>query len=283
MKTTIKSYRFDTREPEEKAAYLELKKQLRGLGLKCFETWGGSGGGHYLQWAKDGLEIELETGSLFDNQWNTGPIEGISEQGHRVFDWAQDYPIDFSKSIKRGHYLELTPEMAEARRNTCKCRYCGKQEPAAKGYVFCPHCIGGEYLDEASLHLTRMKAIDDGSDCEPLTDAERAHLVPLYIEAQTTGNTERDKARIAAKRAQVLKEYETTTAHTLAKRDGFLWLMDRGINLDNVIYYDHKAQFCFGWRRPIDACLKDRLLEIISEFNFPYLLKCADGSELEGY
>lgn len=243
-------------------------------------------GGYYGAVRKiDGREVELETSFLFDNQWNTAPIEGISKPGLRVFDWAEDYMAQgMRQSIKRGHYLDITDEMREIRRNVHKCGYCGAHEPAAKGYVFCPHCIGSEYLEAKDLHLTRMRPVDGsfGAERAPLTEAERAHLLPLYREAQLHGHTVRDKARIAKARADVITSCNKQTRSAMAERDGMLWLMDHGVRTDNVIFYSHTGRFGFGWRKPVDAEYLSALLDIISEFPFPYDIKCADGRTLSG-
>lgn len=76
------------------------------------------------------------------------------------------------------------------------------------------------------------------------------------------------------------EDVETRDAKT--ERDGFLWFMNRGIRVDNLIFYTHTGCFCFGWRSPIDAELRDALLDVISEFPFPYDLKCNDGKTLSG-
>src|SRR5215472_14446345 len=136
LQTIFHAYRFDLDNATERTAWEALKAKLTAEGLEVFETWGGKGS-HY-QPELDGRILELETAHLFDNQWNTAPIEGHTDKGLRVFDWAKDYPIDFSPNIARGHWLEQTAEMREVRRNTVGCGYCGRQEPAAKGYVFCP-------------------------------------------------------------------------------------------------------------------------------------------------
>lgn len=240
----------------------------------------------------DGAEIELETAHLFDNQWNTAPIAGRTDKGLRVFDWAlQAYgraPIgdQAGEHIRRGHWLEQTAEMRELRRNTHKCGYCGRQEPAAKGYVFCPHCIGSEYLKESELHLTRMLPVAEstiGAKRAPLTKAESAHLLPLYRAAQIYGATERDKARIAAERQKVQRDYDKAIRDATVKRDGFTFLMDRGIRLNNVIYYDHTARFCFGWRKPLSEGELSTLLSALgAEFPSPYDIKCEDGRTLSG-
>lgn len=286
IKTTLHNYYFDIRTEQGAADYKALVKTLRAAGLKCFCSHGG--GSHYLGGKMEKVQaVELETECLFANQWNTAPIPGVSEKGYRVFDWAEDYEsnIGAPKGIKRGHYLEQTAEMKEIRRNIHKCGYCGKQEPAAKGYVFCPHCIGSEYLTSAQLHLTRMVSIEqDGVNAAraELTEAERAHLLPLYKDAQINGNTERDKKRIADKRAALVNSRDKAIRVANTEHDGFMWFLDRGINTDNLIYYSHTNTFCWGWRNPIDDCLKDEILEIISEFPFNYSLKCADGKTLDG-
>lgn len=282
MKTVIQSYQFDTTKAADKAAYAELCARLTAQGSECFCTWGG-GGSHYLPAFKEPRTIELETKHLFNNQWNTAPIEGVSEQGLRVFDWAEDYPIGaMRKSLKRGHYLTITAEMREARRNTNACGYCGHQEAAQKGAVFCPKCIGSEYLKAGELHLTRMQAIDCKIERAPLTDAERAHLAPIYKDAQLHGHTERDKKRIAETRADIESTYAKKLQSADAEYKGFTWLMDHGIRPDIAIYYTHTGRFGFGWRSPLDADTVSALLDVISEFPYAYDIECADGRTLAG-
>lgn len=272
--TVYHSYLFDTRNPTDQTAYNDLKANLKGQGLTCFDTWGGSK--HYNP-KLDGVVLTLETAFLFENQWNTAPIEGFSETGIRVMDWAQDYPVDFDKHIKKGYYLDQTEAMREVRRNTVKCGYCGKNEPAQKGYVFCPHCLDSEYLKESELKLTRMMPIDDRSDRQELSQAERDHLLPSYRSAQLHGSTERGTARLAKQRQDIERKYQTETVNAKAERDGLIWLLDRGIKIDNVIYYNHKGMFSFGWRSPVSEGFKSELLDVLSEFPFEYEIKTADG------
>lgn len=64
-----------------------------------------------------------------------------------------------------------------------------------------------------------------------------------------------------------------------------LWLIDNGLGqlaADSVIYYGHKEQFCFGWRKPLSAGEVSRLLDVISEFALPYEIKCEGGRPLSG-
>lgn len=60
------------------------------------------------------------------------------------------------------------------------------------------------------------------------------------------------------------------------------WLLDHGISIENVIYYSHTDTFCFGWRDKCGAEFVGQVLEVISEFPYPYEIKCADGRKLEG-
>ena len=271
IKTTLHAYWFDTRKPDDAKAFSDLRSRLVKTNGDCFETWGGNS--HYCPNLAG--PIELETDHLFDNQWNSTT--------HRVFDWAQDHPIDFDKRIKRGHYLDITDEMRELRRNRMACGYCGKQEPAQKGNVFCPHCIGSQYLKESELYLLRMRPVSDGRrERAPLTPAELAHLLPIYRDAQIYGNTERDKARITKERADLTKDRDDTIHNANIKHDGFLWFMDRGIRTDNLIFYTHAGRFSWGWKTPVSADFLSHLLDVITEFPFPYDIKCADGRTLSG-
>lgn len=276
MKAIIKSYCIYTNTPEGEAEYAALVSTLNKSKFHC--AWGGTGT-YYFPWAKGGLEIDLETEHLFGNQWNTAPIDGVSDKGYRVFDWAEDYPIDFPKYIKRGHYLVITPDMEEVRRNTHKCGYCGKQEPAQKGYVFCPHCMGSAYLDEKSLHLRRMLPVES-DERPPLTESERAYLIPIWKEAQLKGAGERCEKAKKAKRLQIENGYKNAINKAETEYKGFTWLLDNGFNVENVIYYSHTNKFSFGWMKPIDGELLSSLLDIISEFPFNYEIKCGDGRTL---
>lgn len=279
MKTKIFSYRFDTRKADEKAAYAAFVAERKAAGSSVFCSWG-SKGSHWRAWAVGGRDIELETKRLFDNQWNTAPIEGVSTSGYRVFDWAEDYPVDFDERIKRGHYLVITDEMRDIRSNTVACGYCGKQEPAAESHTFCSRCMGSAYLTEDSLHLTRMQSVATKKDRALLSNAERAYLLPVWKEAQLKGNGERSVKAAQKRRAEAEEKYKKAIAKAEEEHTGMIWLCDAGINTDNVIYYDHTGVFSFGWRKPIDASLLPDLLAVLDDFPATYEIKCADGKTL---
>lgn len=122
MQTVFHAYSYNVKEPSDKEAYARLRERLTAMGLKCFEAIAYPDS--YYKPKLDGMEIELEDKFLFDNQWNTAPIDGVTDKGLRVFDWAQDYPHQLPH-IRRGHWLEQTDEMREARANRVECGYTG--------------------------------------------------------------------------------------------------------------------------------------------------------------
>ena len=283
IKTTLHYYKFnDIKDPAQAEEYRALCDKLKGLGLKKFATISPDHGAWLRDKIKplDGQTVTLELKHVFNNQWNTGPTPA-SESGLRVFDWSE--PIFPNERFRTGQWLEQTAEMRETRDNTSACGYCGYQTRAQRGDVFCPKCIDSEYLKKKELPLTRMQAVSDTSRRAELTEAEAGHLLPLYREAQIHGSTERGKARIAAKRATIKADFEKETAGAKAKHDGFLWLMDNGLDVNNCIYYDHTGVFTFGWRQPVGPEVRGAILDVISEFQWPYCIKCDDGKELDGY
>jgi len=270
MQTIVHAYCFDLRIKGEREAWDILREQLTASHPHCMES---HGGGMHYQPALDGVEVELETTHLFTNQWNTAPVQG-SKNGLRLFDWALDYEPHGNKHIKQGHYLDQTEEMRSIRQHRLKCGYCGKQYPDTYASSFCDACIGDEYLKESELYMLRLVRVSEDiphRHWPALTVSEEAALVPAYKHAQLHGNTERDKVRIAKKRADLASNAEKTIANAIAERDGMLWLMDRGVSTDNAIYYNHTGRFCFGWRQPVNDA--DALRAAIDGFPFPYDIK----------
>lgn len=275
MQTTLTSYYFDTRNPEEAAAYETLRAQLAATNGECFETWGGNGSYYNAAW-REGVPVTLETKHLFGNQWNTA-------NNHRVFTWAQDYPINFDRRIKRGHYLVVTDEMRAALHDNVKCRYCGHMEPAALGHTFCPKCAGSEYLTEKDLKLTRLMRVDDNSPAPELTEAEAAELLPRWRVAQGLGKENREVLALSKRRQKIAglvaaAEAKAARAIEDAKTEAaaYTWLMDNGFcDIDNVIFYSHTGRFGFGWRTAISAADYGALVDLLCEFPFDYDIKKA--------
>lgn len=293
LPATLHFYYLDTRDPDQLAQWNELKKRMRAeesAGTRGHKMHSHSGKGGPDK-RTDSLPVQIELAHMFENQWNTAPFEGFP-QGYRAFDFYQHYEwrSEGRSPLKRGHWLELTPELIQARRETVTCQYCGKHygpfhEPApASG--FCQACLDSPYLKQTELHLLRLRALSPDSYVRkpgsteyehvirpPLTAEEQSLLVPLYIQRQTTGNDSRAKARIDKQRADVIAKHEKETRDAQIERDGMLWLWEKGMDLDNVLFYSHTQRFGFGWRSPLGDDVVSALLDIVSEFPFAYEIK----------
>lgn len=277
MKTTLHHYRIDISISVGWQEYQDLKHRIEA---DCPEARG-----HWMKatqngpWSKtrtDSETIEIQTDHVFDNQWN--------ETTRRVFDWYEE--VCNNKSIKRGHWIEITSEMAQLRQETHKCGYCGAQygpwhKPIPES-GFCFACLDSPYLKSEELHLLHLLPLVGPQIRDPLSDNERASITPQYVDRQTTGADSQAKAKRDKQKEDVWKKYYTTRNTNEIEQKGMVWLWDRSFDLENVIYYDHTGKFGFGWRSPVDSAVLSKLLDEISEFPYPYEIKTDDGQTLSG-
>lgn len=270
MKTILHAYCFDTRNPTAHIAWLTLQEFLQGQGLKCFKTWG-SGKGHYAPFkGVSGVEVTLETEHLFNNQWNAA-VPGLSD-GYRIFDWAEDHPIDFNEKIHRGHYLIQTDEMREARRTRLACGYCGHQvtaETEDQRLLFCNKCTGSEYLKPNELHLLRMKSVSDQRPRAPLNADEQVVMERAYNKAQLAAL----KARGAKALAEETQRHESTLRKAADRLAGYRWLIERDIDLRNVFFYDSDGIFHIGMSEALSPEAASKWHATLAEFPFTYKTK----------
>lgn len=265
IETYLYNYDLDLKKEGGSEKWKELQNKLLDQGLECFEVWPSENNG----WNKPDRVIMIETNHVFGNQWNTAPDE-TSKSGHRVFNWYLAYR-DHIKSIKTGHYLKITEEMIDLVKNTFKCGYCGAEyygtENAGK---FCSACLDSEYLKEGELFLLRLKPGDlrgsHKTNREKLTPKEEAEIMPCYIKRQTTGKTSRNAKRLRKQRDDIEIKLRNTIAHAKKERDGLIWLMNRNISVDNVIYYSHTDIFSFGWLGQLSESVKNKLKELLADF-----------------
>ena len=259
MKTEIQSYRFDLRDSAQKAAYAELKTRLKVAGLTKFCTYRGKEKSHFLPKFAEVTEIELDTKYLFKNQWNTAC-------GLRVFDWAEDYQ-NYDPQVRQGHYLVQTWEMCRIRDTTYQCGYCGAYYVnPAEG--FCDKCLGSEYLKPTDLYLLRLIPISSKDGREALTNGEWETLLVSYKAHQ--------KARLLEKAWKITADQTKKIADEQTTMDGYVWLLERGIDVDNVIFYAHESMFCFGWRHRLTAIESAELISELDRtprFSWPYRIK----------
>jgi hypothetical protein len=227
IKINVVTYRLNAKSDE----YKTLAAELKARGLHHFNVW------H----TRNDKELApgvytAETEHLFSDQTNT-------VEGWRVFDWYDGMPNTDNRDYRVGHYIaddDGFKTLQELRRNTNVCGYCGRKQPAANGAVFCDKCLDSEYLTEKDLPLLRLMPVAEFMPKRPpLTAAEYAHLQPLWLHAQVHGNTERGRLRIAKRQADIVKERDAAIRNANTEHDGLKWLLDNGINTDNVIYYKH--------------------------------------------
>lgn len=285
MKTKLHSYSFDISNPVENVAYyrlrLTMEEQSRQAKPKEFLETGSSGNAfdHLLLLETPTqnhsvYEVELDPKHLFNDQWNTAARDG--HNGYRVFDWVQ-YISPLDHDLKRGHWLEVTDEMADARQNTLACGYCGTlygnihpdhlmvtDDPI--GRDFCGKCLGSSYLKEDDLPLLRLRAVSVKSSRlrDGLTDEENDWLLPRYLEAQTVSKTKDGDAVLASSRRRVEEAYAKATM----EYEGMKLLIESGINTDNVIFHSHVPEFKFGWRSPLSPCVADAMLDKLKAIGF---------------
>jgi hypothetical protein len=271
IKATLHHYAFESgQHPDYKEMIARIKANSDGRGSKM-HCWGGDTKPDYSK-ADTSEVVEIETSYIFDNQANTA-------DGRRIFDWYEEYRHDHRKN---GHWIEIPTELAELRRTTLKCGYCGKQYGPQHDTIpgeFCTACLDSPYLKTSDLYLLRLRPISVADfRYPPLTEAEQAELMPRYIERQTIGKDSRAVQRREKQRANILAKYEKKITAETEERDGMLWLWNKGIDIENVIYYSHTRNFAFGWRSPVSSEVKSKLLDIISEFPFDYEIKAVDGT-----
>jgi hypothetical protein len=275
IKTRIVGYYYDTRKPDEAQAYEEMRKKLKAM-IGRGGLMNTSGSGNFSIPAGQRQDIFLETEHLFDNQWNATTAQ--FPNGGRVFDWYQTY-LDRQPEIKKGYYLEMTPEIAEIRANTFRCGYCGAKyyRPYVMNpgrHQFCTQCLGSRYLEEDRLKMLRltpvMRIYKKHQDTPPLTPAELAYIKPLYVQAQTT----RFKADAEKQKKALIQERDTAIANAHAKCDGFYRLLNAGINIDNCIFYSHRndkeGEFCFGYSTALNMDVAKELTRKLRGMHFPY-------------
>lgn len=102
------------------------------------------------------------------------------------------------------------------------------------------------------------------------------HLIKMGIETPIRKPRKTDDERKAEARQKVIDHCANKVRQYTTEQDGLLWLIDHGIKTDNVIFYDHRQMFTFGWRDKVKAAERDAILDVISEFPFEYEIKAED-------
>jgi len=268
MKTQLHTYRFNISNKLMRFEYERLAIRLNATPGRG--RWMHSSGGESHS-AHEARTVDLETGFIFANQWNTA-------DGFRVFDWAEDACLP-NKHIKQGHYLDITSEMVAARTDQHVCGYCGfrcDRESARVSGFMCAACLDSPYLKESELHLLRLMPVSvDDARRAPLDPDHYAEVLARYVVHQATGKDSRAVQRRAMLYVDVKRRAEVDIANAITERDGFLWLLDHHVNIDNCIFYEHTGRFGFGWTSPVSVVVHGALVDALVEFPFDYDIKQA--------
>lgn len=283
MKTKLHTYSFNLSVIPEHQAYTLLKERIMRESHRRdrinFVTSRGElcALDHLTKLGDvDGIttyEVELDVKHLFDNRWNTATTEGLT--GYRVFDWVE-YFDSYNRNRIWGHWLEVTDEMVEVRQKTLVCGYCATHygevheshlpvDETAPG--FCKECLGSPYLKEDELYMLRLLPADrKNGHREPLTDDERALLMPRYLDAQLHGQEARRLEKVTKQRDRLASQ----RALDEMKFDGMTRLLDAGIDIENVIFHDHHPVFKFGWRSELSPSVAEAMQAKLAEIKFPH-------------
>ena len=252
IKITVKKYYFDISNDHDAATYSNLKAELRQKGIKKFRAI-----------ANNREEVNLEgcftisPAFLFGDQSNT-------EEGRRVFDWFESYQTQrHNKNIRHGYYISAGfEELQEARKNRLTCGFCGHQYDREGAPKLCTHCLDSPYLEAENLPLLKLAVV--GEKRAPLTGKEEAQLRAAFNNRQVKVKA----AKTAEKREKITQRHTEAIEVANVEYTGFLWLLDKGINTENCIFYSHSKTFCFGWRKPLDKEVAAKLRKELEHFPF---------------
>jgi hypothetical protein len=202
-------------------------------------------------------EIDIEMDHVFENQFNT--VSGL-----RLYDFVCVRPITRGRRgpVTRIMWLQDIDALNSVRASIYKCGYCGAQHDAT-GY--CHKCLGSRYLTRADLHLLNLAPVLRNTARPDIVTDE---MVAAY-EAAQAARTAADNVKA---REKVLANYESACKNAQIERDGKLFLMDRGLPIDDVIYYSHTNKFQMGWHYGADPETIERWRAVVGD-DFPGVLE----------
>ena len=265
IKLQIKKYRLNIGNAEEKTEYNNLKNKLEKQGLKLFASidMNGFKSRKFWEGLQESHNYEIDTSYIFDNQYNT-------KCGLRIFDWSEDIQIH-NEDIKKGYYIVLSDafnRLKELTKTTLKCGYCGKLYPKQPVSKWCKSCRDSEYLEPNNYPLLYLHPVSMQWE-EKETQEIPFDVLESIKSQQQKGLERRLKNRIKQEREDLKKKANDVKKEKIA----FEYLVKKGIDFKNVIYYNHSNIFCFGWSTPLKEEEIKHLEKHLADFPFEYKLK----------
>lgn len=272
IKTQVVAYKFDITTDEGLRSWEQLLASQKEIGIPLVEflytdTYRRARG-EKVHTVVSG-DVVLETDHAFEDQWNTAD-DSPTNPSFRLHDFVRYiYP---NRDLRGGHYVVMTDEIRNFRKNTVKCRYCGNLEPLSKE-KFHMNCLGSEYMTEGRLPLIRYKTLADTTAVGPLTKSEHAYLLPLFKAAQLESADSAAGRKLRKHRASLIANHAKTVENSEIEMTGMLWIMDQGLSTENCIYYSHTKVFTFGWRNPVSKEERKAIDTAMQGFKFNYEVK----------
>lgn len=270
MKIQVKKYKLDISKSADLETYTLLVETLKSKGL---EKWHVLMSEYVYKWndAKNFYESiqeveKVDTNFVFTDQLNTMPIG--DEKGKRLHFWSEfKYP---NKKIKEGYYIEDLTEYTNLLDQKVCCGYCGSQQFKYEVKEdFCTKCLGSEYLNKDTLHLTVLRPVKSKNN--PKVNNDVLHNITLEHEKQFAIRRKAlIKKRISDIENGVKTEIDKFTRHTEISADLKIQLLKLGYIQDNIIFYHHDNTVKLNWTNSSsNEFTKDEIIHIKENLVLP--------------
>ena len=97
---------------------------------------------------------------------------------------------------------------------------------------------------------------------------DSGYYAPEAIHAR---KEEAQKAAKEKKRGEIIKRFASTVEKAERERDIFLYILDSGLPVDNVIYYDHTNKVVFNWLDYREKLRQDDFISFLNNVDYSKL------------
>lgn len=133
-------------------------------------------------------------------------------------------------------------------------------------------CSGGCCHDEISKHFPEFSKFV----ALHLSDCYGAPLYAVENGYYHMKNSSKEKAAQKAyekKRAEIIAECERKVSKLEEEKTVKLYILDSGLPVDNVIYYEHKKEVVFNWLEYKDKISQDVFIDFLNNVDYSKLPK----------
>jgi len=260
IRLKVIKYCLNISKPGDATQYGSIQRTCEELGYRKFEVFAPS---YLASETPDAGEIEEQ--HLFESQYNLS--------GYRVHDWFECYEAHANNKRRDGYYLvgetdADIPALRKLQSQSHRCGYCGYTYVGDNPPTFCDDCLSNAYLEDHELRLLRLVSLLEMRETSLLIPRSirelrwsslRPELSPAELDELRPRYQHQQQLRLEKVRQQ--KIAENHAKQEAARRDWLVedWLLRNGINTDNVIYYTHTDEWCWGWRKVLTIPEKEAL------------------------